>query len=299
MKLLPALLLAVFAAVPPVSAAAAEKPAAAKAPAKAPALAGDELDLVAPDGWKLKAVYKAAEPGKLTLVLLHGRGQKKEVWIRLSRALTKAGYGYIAPDLRGHGQSQVAPDGQPLPWKKFRATKTDNDFANMALDVQACVQHLVQNGAPEETVGLIGDALGGSIALKYAAVHPKAPLIVMLSPGLAYQEIPTVNAARAYKERPILMVYGELDKTASAAAPVLHAFLKRSAGEKNAMLISVPNTHGTKILNNAMAQRIVEWLGNPVVPETPPAASTPTAPGQPNEQMPAPGAEPDGSDDAQ
>ena len=59
------------------------------------------------------------------------------------------------------------------------------------------------------------------LALRYAAVHQKIPLVVMLSPGLSYQEVTTVNAMRAYKDRPILMIYGTLDRYASSSAPIL------------------------------------------------------------------------------
>lgn len=257
--------------------------ARAAAPAPAPAakaieLPGQDVDLKAADGWVLKARYREVfEPGKLTLVLLHGRGMRKESWLRLARALSKAGLGYFALDLRGHGESQIGPDGQSAPWRAFKAKKNDNDYANMALDVQAAVAYLTtQEGVAEETIGLIGEDLGGSIALKYAAVHPKTPLLVMLSPGLAYQEIPIVNAVRAYKDRPVLMIYGELDRNASRAAPILYEFAKRSAGENNATLVSIPNTHGAKLLSSAVVKQIVEWLRNPVKPETPPEVSTET-----------------------
>jgi pimeloyl-ACP methyl ester carboxylesterase len=303
--LLPALLLlAAAVAVVPARAgtAAAPAPAAATAPAhKGPELPGSEVELKAPDGWTIRGKYQeAADPTKLTLVLLHGRGARKEVFMRLAKALKAEGYGYLALDFRGHGQSVTGPDGQPFPWRKFKATRAENDYANCALDAQAGVQYLESQGVPEERLGLIGDAFGGSIALKYAAVHQKIRLLVMLSPGLAYQDVPIVNAIRAYKDRPIMMVYGELDKTAAAAVPILNAFATRSAGEKNTYLVMVPNTHGTKLLTQPSTIKLItDWLANPVKPEAPvvstdTAVSTGAAPGepgpsaQPGEPAPAP-----------
>ena len=252
------------------SARAAE---AAAAGAKTVSLPGDEIELKTADGWTLKARYKAAEPGKATAVLLHGRGMRKEWWLRLARALTKAGYGFLAPDLGGHGESQTAPDGQTLHWRKMKATRHENDFEAMANDIQAVVARLAQDTVAEESIALIGQDVGGSVALKYAAVHPKISLLVMLSPGLKYQEVTTVNAMRAYKNRPVLLVYGELDKTASREAPILYQFAKLSVGEGRATVMAIPNLPGHKLLTSAVVRQIVDWLGNPLPPEPPQASS--------------------------
>ena len=255
--------------------------AAAPARAAGPQLPGEEIELKAADGWALKARYHAAEPGKLTVILLHGRGTRKEIWRPLARGLEKAGYGFLAPDLRGHGESQTAPDGQVIPWRKLKATaKGENDYAKMALDVQAAAEWLSPHGAEEASLAIIGQDVGGSVALRYAAVHSKVPLVVMLSPGLSYQEVTTVNAMRAYKERPVLMVYGTLDRYASSSTPILFQFAKQSAGEQRAGIVAVPDVHGSKLLTPAVVAQIVDWLGNPV-PPPPPAVSTTTAPGAP------------------
>ena len=145
----------------------------------------------------------------------------------------------------------------------------------MAQDIQSAVGYLMSQGVSEESIGFIGTDVGGSLALKYAAVHSKVPMVVVLSPGMNYQEILTVNAMRAYKDRPILMIYSELDRNSAKATPLLYEIAKRSAGEKNVTLISVPNRHGVKLLNAALANQIVAWLHDPVRPETP-AASTAT-----------------------
>jgi pimeloyl-ACP methyl ester carboxylesterase len=288
------LLLAALLAAAPARAAAPAKPEANAAQAapipKGVELPGTDAEFKAADGWALHGKYQeASDPTKFTLVLLHGRGARKEVWLKFAKTLAREGYGYLAVDLRGHGKSQTGPDGQPAPWRKFKATRDQNDFANTALDAQAAAGWLVQQGLIEERIPFIGDAFGGSIALKYAAVHPKVPLLVMLSPGLAYQDVPIVNAVRAYKDRPILMVYGELDKTASAAVPILKLFAERSAGEKNTYVVMVPNTHGTKLMTSATIKLILDWLKNPVRPEAPVVSTTavPGVPGEPG-QLPLP-----------
>ena len=133
------------------------------------------------------------------MILLHGTGQRKDDWHALGRSLAGWGYGYLALDLRGHGESGKGPDGQPAPWRTFKPTKEQNEFANMTRDIEGAVAYLTGQGVLEEQIGIIGADVGSSVGVKYAAVHPKVPLIAILSPGTHYQEVLTINALRRYK----------------------------------------------------------------------------------------------------
>lgn len=253
-------------------AAAAPVPAPKKA--AGPSLPGEPVELKTVDGWALKAMFAPSVPGKMTLLLLHGTGQRKEDWKRLAFPLTRAGYGVLAVDLRGHGESRVSPSGEELTWKKLRATPTANDFADMSRDAEAAVGWLAGQGVPEDSIGLIGSEVGGSIAIRYAATHQKVPLVVMLSPGMRWQEVLTPNALRALRRpipTPVLMIYSEADKRTAKEVPILHSFAKFAVGERHATLITVPQERGTRMLSaqRFLVGRILDWLGNPIAPETP------------------------------
>lgn len=267
--------------------AALAAPAPASKPAPKPVtIAGEPVELKTADGWTLKAAWSRAQEGKLTFVLLHGTGQRKEDWKRLAVPLARAGYGYLAVDLRGHGESRVSPSGEAISWKKLRVIpKGPNDYAEMARDVEAAAGWLAGQGVPEPTIAFIGAEVGGSLALKHAAVRAKVPLVVMLSPGLAWQDIPIVNAVRAYKNRPILMVHSEADKKSSKETPLIYQFAKMAAGDRNTTLIVVPQERGTRLFRaqRTLAARVIEWIANPVRPEELPAVSTAT----PSELPPA------------
>ena len=244
-------------------------------------LPGTALALRSVDGWAVHAVWEKAEEGKPTVVLIHGTGQRKEDWRLFARALKKAGYGYAAVDLRGHGESRVTPSGETITYKKLRALKNANDYEEMTRDVEATVASLTGAGVPEETIAVMGAEVGGSIAVKYAAVHTKVPFVIVLSPGLAWQEIPIVNAVRAFKGRklPILLVHSEADKRSSRETPLLYAFAKNSVGESNTTLIVVPQERGIRLFkaNKDLTDRVLGWIANPVAP--PPAVSTDTVVG--------------------
>ncbi|MDP3541993.1 MAG: alpha/beta fold hydrolase [Elusimicrobiota bacterium] len=266
----PAVLLVVALAVG-AGAAPASKPAG-------PSLPGEAVELKTVDGWTLKAMFAPSVPGKLTLLLLHGTGQRKEDWKRLAFPLTRAGYGVMAVDLRGHGESRVSPSGETLTWKKLRATRTANDFAEMSRDAEAAVGWLAGQGVPEDSIGLIGSEVGGSIAIRYAATHQKVPLVVMLSPGMRWQEVLTPNALRALKRpipTPVLMVYSEADKRTAKEVPILYAFAKSAVGDRHATLITVPQERGTLMFRaqRALVGQVIDWLSDPIAPEAP-AVST-------------------------
>ncbi|MBI3551930.1 MAG: alpha/beta fold hydrolase [Elusimicrobia bacterium] len=255
----------------------------AAVPAKPLILPGQDVELKSEDGWTLAGKYLPSSSAPQTMILLHGKGERKELWIKLAKALAAAGYGYFGLDLRGHGESAVGPDGLPASWRKFKALpqgKGPNDFEDMTRDIAAVVSWLGTQGVPEETVGVIGTDVGGSVGLKYAAVHPKVPLVVLLSPGTHYEEVLTPNAMRFYKNRPVLMIYSEADRFASRDAPVLYAFARMAAGEKNATLVTGPKLPGTRLpQSTAVIRQIVSWLQNPVKPELP-AGSTGPVTGQ-------------------
>lgn len=262
-------------------AAAAAQAADPAAPAKARIFPGLLVDISTRDGWKLKAKYNPAQEGKLSFLLLHGTGGRKEDWYWLARPLLKRGYGYLALDLRGHGDSRTAPDGKPATYRKFvvnkdfNGDKHYNEYSNMAADVEAGIGYLVSQGVPEDRIGLIGADVGSSLALRYAALHPKAPMVAMLSPRLQYQEVTSVNAMRAYRGRPVLMMYSEADKTTASGMPILESFARMSAGERNVSVVVAPTEHGTKMLRGPVIGQLFDWIENPVKPEV--AASSSTA----------------------
>ncbi|MBI5240549.1 MAG: alpha/beta fold hydrolase [Elusimicrobia bacterium] len=264
------------------SAATAQAAAPAK-PVKPLVFPGLLVDITTKDGWNLKAKYNPPQPEKTSFLLLHGTGGRKEDWYRAARPLLKRGYGYLALDLRGHGDSRTAPDGKPATWRKFivnkdyNGIKKYNEYLNMLADVEAGVAYLVGQGLPEESIAVIGADVGSSLALRYAALHGKVPMVGMLSPRLQYQDVTTVNALRAYKDRPLLMMYSEADKSTASGMPILQRFALSSSGERKLTVVVAPTEHGTKMLRGPVIGQLFDWVEHPVKPEVP--VSTETAEG--------------------
>jgi hypothetical protein len=89
---------------------------------------------------------------------------------------------------------------------------------------------------------------------------------------MQYQEVTSVNAMRAYKDRPLLMIYSEADKSTASGMPILESFAKMSAGERRLTVIVAPTEHGTKMLRGPVIGQVFDWIERPIKPEV--AAST-------------------------
>lgn len=103
--------------------------------------------------------------GGHTVLLLHGGGQTRHSWSAVADRLAGAGHRAAAVDLRGHGDSDWAPDG-------------DYSIDAFAHDVEALVAHL--GGDPI----VVGASLGGM-----AALVAEGDATIALSSGLVLVDI--------------------------------------------------------------------------------------------------------------
>lgn len=108
-------------------------------------LRGDGLDLAAD-------CY--GEPKARTVIFAHGGGQSRTAWRGAARAAAAAGYYAISLDLRGHGDSDWASDG-------------DYHFAAYVRDYAAII---AEHGGE---AALVGASLGGRTALLMCTTHPQ------------------------------------------------------------------------------------------------------------------------------
>jgi len=106
-----------------------------------------------------------SNPGKPPLILLHGGRDHSRNWDPLVAQLHRDWH-IIAPDLRGHGDSQWASDGQ-------------YSMAAYIYDLTQLIHQ--QQLAP---VTLIGHSLGGNIALRYTGIYPETVRRVVSIEGL-------------------------------------------------------------------------------------------------------------------
>lgn len=136
------------------------------------------------------------------LVLIHGTRDHARSWDWTARALRKDWH-VIAPDLRGHGDSQWSPDGAYL------AAYQVLDIADLLAMFDA------------EQVSIVGHSFGGNISARYAAIFPQRMRKLVLVDGLG----PSDQVLAAWTERgPVHRSREWLDKRRDTAAQTPRRF---------------------------------------------------------------------------
>ncbi|MDH3546098.1 MAG: alpha/beta hydrolase [Gammaproteobacteria bacterium] len=119
------------------------------------------------------------------VILLHPRTGNSEYWQNTVPALAEAGYRAIAIDNPGWGKSVVHDAKNPLP---------------VAVTIDALIDYLQL-----DKVHVVGTAMGGYVALDYAASRPeRTSSLVIAASGLGLQGDPEYAAFRERAEIPLM-----------------------------------------------------------------------------------------------
>jgi pimeloyl-ACP methyl ester carboxylesterase len=116
-------------------------------------LGGEQLPVVSADGTRLYA--RAFDGAGATVVLAHGWTERLTLWGPVIAMLRRRGLRVVAYDLRGHGRSQAAADG-------------DYSIERFGDDVEAVLA--AAGSAADDTV-VVGHSLGGMSIVAWAARH--------------------------------------------------------------------------------------------------------------------------------
>ena len=146
--------------------------------------------------------------GAPLLILLHGGRDHCRSWDWVAQEL-KNDWHVVAPDLRGHGDSDWSPDGH------YSSLALAYDFAQF-------VHHL-----RETPVTIVAHSLGGNVALRYTGLYPEnvKKLVAMeglgASPKMLAERAKTSNAEHTRN-------WIENKRAASARAPKRYATLEEA-----------------------------------------------------------------------
>ena len=202
-----------------------------------------KVDLRTEDGVHIKGTYyrppASHAPG---IVLLHMLGRNRKDWDAFARQLQAAGYGVLAIDLRGHGESEGQRE-----WQK------------MTQDAASAVAFI--RSRPEidpDRIALIGASIGANIAINYAANDPGIQGVALLSPGMDYHGVTTPEAVEAYGKRPLFLAASSEDTYAYGSVQELG---KLAQGRVQLILFDGQG-HGTQMLGrgNGLEEDILQWL---------------------------------------
>jgi pimeloyl-ACP methyl ester carboxylesterase len=109
-------------------------------------------------------VRRVVEPEAPPILLLHGLGVSSSVFQAFARRLLPD-WAVVAPDLRGHGQSDAPPSGYA------------------PADYAADLAELIQDEFSSESVPVVGHSLGALVGMQLAALRPElVRWLVLLDP---------------------------------------------------------------------------------------------------------------------
>lgn len=203
-----------------------------------------DLTLTTDDGVRVHAVHQSAK-GTRGVVLVHMVGRSSEDWSYLAGKLNQRGLQTVAVDLRGHGLSAV------------EGGLTDADWPAMVNEVRAAVAWLRAHGSTE--VVLVGASVGANLVLQAAARDPGVLGVALLSPGIDYKGVTTLDALALYGDRPALVLATAGDRYAAKSAEALAA---RAPGAGLEVQVLEGTAHGTAMLGQvpAVEPAVVNWV---------------------------------------
>ena len=223
--------------------------------------------LMTRDDLELAAVYyPVATNSAAAVLLLHGYGKSNEEWGPVAPLFQMNDIAVLAIDLRGHGDStrRLTANGiKTVDYRNF----SPQDFTDMLLDVNQAYDWLAsQPGIDKHRIAVIGSSIGANLALRYAAFNDEVTGLVLLSPGLFYQNLRTDDVITRFGKRPLCIVVGLDDSFAFESSRNLIE-LRQRAGQavvSNELITCSGNLHGVELLTGVkeLSGVVFGWLEN-------------------------------------
>ncbi len=188
------------------------------------------------------------------LILVHMMPAAKESYADLAQRFQNLGYESLAIDLRGHGESEMGPNG----YLNF----SDSQHQKSILDLEAAVDYLIKNrGAASDEIIFIGASIGANLSLQYVSEHQEYKTAVLLSAGLNYRGIKTEPSVKNLKAgQKIFFISSRDDNNNASENQTLYDLTSNDIFKK--IKIYDSGGHGTNIFENQpdLVGLIVEFI---------------------------------------
>jgi dienelactone hydrolase len=212
-----------------------------------------DVDIVAPDGFTLRATYwEAAAPGPGVL-LLHQCNRDRHSWDALARSLSAAGLHVLALDFRGFGDSvgegaaSFREQGQAL-WPLYEGD------VDRAMDFLVSLPHV-----DSKRIGVVGASCGGSQALLLSSRNESVKALVFLSSSLPWLGAEDIAVFERTRDVPLLGIAADGDEQALEKTRQIFG---NSRHEKSRLVLYKSDLHGVPLFDHdpALAGTIVDFL---------------------------------------
>lgn len=223
------------------------------------AFAQSEVSWKTEDNWSIKGTFLPSKNGKV-VILLHELARTREDYKNFMTRLENEDFGYLAFDLRGHGQSTNKGS-----YTEFKKTGTDNEFNQMVRDVEGAVNYLNNKGYTTEKIFIIGAGLGANVAAKAVGLNPEIAGLGLLTPGLRTRDVLSMGGIKMYKN-PVMIAVGSIDRKPMMEANLLRNAAFLSSGEGKVLFLTAYDQAGVKMLDRYLTENVIQWLKTPQLP---------------------------------
>ncbi len=218
-----------------------------------------EITYTTTDSWKIYGThYPSKNPNpKVGIVLLHELGSNKSSFDSLVPVLHDElpDADILAIDMRGHGKSTNIGK-----YPKF----ITGDFRAMKNDVDGAVKYLSFFRNINNRFYVVGSSIGSTAAIRYGAENAAIVSVVMISPGMNYQNVDITQDLTMMRKR-LLLVAAEGD---SSAIDAQTAYTVSQAYDKELLIYkTIGAVHGTSMFGateksseGKLTQKIASWL---------------------------------------
>lgn len=212
-----------------------------------------EVTLTTEDGVELAAWYRPPT-NDAVIILLHGAGGSRERVRGYAAMLERHGYGVLAVDLRGHGESEG---------------RTNRFAWRGTPDVGAAVAFL--NGREEVTaIGALGLSMGGEVVLGAASEYPEMRAVV--ADGATHRSLDEVRALESerafhrYYVRGVVYLTVQVLTGEEPPKPLLDSMVETQA--TRFLLIAAGNDDSEIAYNELFAETVGERVTLWIAPDT-------------------------------
>jgi dienelactone hydrolase len=212
-----------------------------------------DVDIVAPDGFTLRATYwEAAAPGPGVL-LLHQCNRDRGSWDALARSMAGAGLHVLALDFRGFGESvgdgaaSFREQGEAL-WPLYEGD------VDRAMDFLVSLPHV-----DSARIGVVGASCGGSQALLLSSRNESVRALVFLSSSLPWIGSEDIAVFERTRDVPLLGIAADGDDQALDRTRQLFA---NSRHDRSRLVLYKSDLHGVPLFEHdpALPGTIVDFL---------------------------------------
>lgn len=188
------------------------------------------------------------------VLLIHMLPRTKESWDGLAQKLLASGFGVLAIDLRGHGESEGGPEG----YKNFSEEETKASID----DVKAGTRFQKEEG--HNPLFVLGSSIGANLSLQALGDDADIKGAVLLSPGLSYFGIETLPVAKKITEHQAVMIIAARDderRYRNAADMAQEIFNALSTSKKELKLFDTGGHGNDLFLNHPnLEDDIIRWF---------------------------------------